>query len=225
MTTYYKLDHSEPGYLSQMLPRADGTWVKRADYYADFAAAQAEIERLTKERDRFRDEAKAERLVQGALREKAEAERDEWKEEYQTANNGLNLYRSKNVELIAKLDKAQARNDQLIECAENYIKSLKAENERLIKERDEARAQVAAAYKVAAKYLQSAADDWRSTNNELPARKIEDEIPGVLELTPADAKSALEAYGRSKVQEGMQRAVDLYPQGIAAIRDDMEKLK
>ena len=57
--------------------------------------------------------------------------RDEWKEEYQTANNGLNLYRSKNVELITKLDKAQARNDHLIECSENYIKSLKAENERL----------------------------------------------------------------------------------------------
>ena len=54
MTTYYKLDHSEPGYLSQMLPRADGTWVKRADYYADFAAARAEIERLTKERDEAR---------------------------------------------------------------------------------------------------------------------------------------------------------------------------
>ena len=54
MTTYYKLDHSEPGYLSQMLPRADGTWVKRADYYADFAAAQTEIERLTKERDEAR---------------------------------------------------------------------------------------------------------------------------------------------------------------------------
>ena len=44
-------------------------------------------------------------------------------------------------------------------------------------------------------------------------------------LTPADAQAALEAYGRSKVQEGMQRAVDLYPQGIAAILADMEKLK
>ena len=42
---------------------------------------------------------------------------------------------------------------------------------------------------------------------------------------PADAKAALEAYGREKVREGMQRAVDLYPQGIAAILADMEKLK
>lgn len=46
MTVYYKLDHSEPGYLSQMLPRADGAWVKRADYDADLAAARTEIERL-----------------------------------------------------------------------------------------------------------------------------------------------------------------------------------
>lgn len=49
MTTYYKLDHSEPGYQSQMLPRADGKWVKRKDYEADLAAARTEIERLTKE--------------------------------------------------------------------------------------------------------------------------------------------------------------------------------
>ena len=41
----------------------------------------------------------------------------------------------------------------------------------------------------------------------------------------SDAQSALEAYGRSKVQEGMQRAVDLYPQGIAAILAEREKLK
>ena len=106
------------------------------------------------------------------------------------------------------------------------------EIERLTKERDEARAQVAAAYKVAAKYLQSAADDWRSTNNELSARKIEDEIPGVLELTYADAQAALEAYGRSKVQEGMQRAAVMIqgntPERIAlrrAILAEMEKLK
>ena len=89
---------------------------------------------------------------------------------------------------------------------------------------------MAAAYKAAAKYLQSAADDWRSTNNELPARKIEDEIPGVLELTSADAKSALEAYGLEKVREGMQRAAGLVSQsayGTAywAILADMEKLK
>ena len=64
--------------------------------------------------------------------------------------------------------------------AADEIDRLRAEIERLTKERDEARALEAAAYKAAANYLQSAADDWRSTNNELVARKIEDEIPGVL---------------------------------------------
>lgn len=77
MTAYYKLDHSEPGYLSQMLPRADGSWVKRSDYEADLAAARAEIERLTKlvsdsEIERYR--SCGELLARA---DKAEAERDE----------------------------------------------------------------------------------------------------------------------------------------------------
>ena len=90
--------------------------------------------------------------------------------------------------------------------AADGIDRLRAEIERLTKERDEARAQVASAYKAAAKYLQSAADDWRSTNNELAARKIEDEISGVLELTSEDNKAALEAYGREKVREVLAKA-------------------
>lgn len=162
MTTYYKLDHSEPGYLSQMLPRADGTWVKRADYYADFAAARAEIERLTKERD-------------------------------------------------------------------------------------EARAQVAAAYGSAADALQNVAENWDCGHNDSRlcdcARDVEqwsfaaDEIR---HMTPTDAKAALEAYGREKVREGMQRVIDrlrhegqinpslTYADAIEwaeTILADMEKLK
>ncbi|WGR61435.1 hypothetical protein E3U26_12325 [Paracoccus ferrooxidans] len=38
-----------------------------------------------------------------------------------------------------------------------------------------------------------------------------------------EAEAALEARDREKVREGMQRAVDLYPQGIAAILAAMEK--
>ena len=99
MTVYYKLDHSEPGYLSQMLPRADGSWVKRADYEADLAAARAENERLTKARDNLsrleqshreqaneqfhraeKDEAENQRLRE-ALREcEAEIDRYIWQE-------------------------------------------------------------------------------------------------------------------------------------------------
>src|SRR5690606_107375 len=90
MTAYYKLDHSEPGYLSQMLPRADGSWVKRSDYDADLAAARAEIEWLTKERDEYEAEGiELNRRLNDALNqlqqwqsraEKAEAENQRLRE-------------------------------------------------------------------------------------------------------------------------------------------------
>ena len=107
-----------------------------------------------------------------------------------------------------------------------------AEIERLTKERDEARAQVAAAYGSAADALQNVADNWDCGHNESRlcdcARDVEQwgfAADEARSMTPADAKAALEAYGREKMLEGMQRAVDLYPQGIAAILADMEKLK
>lgn len=64
----------------------------------------------------------------------------------------------------------------------------------------------AAAIEAAAGALHNAANDWRSTGNELPARKIEDEIPGVRDITPpSDARAALdrmlrEARGRAMVE-------------------------
>ena len=101
-----------------------------------------------------------------------------------------------------------------------------AENQRLTKERDEARAQVAAAYKAAEKALESRKYGDPDEREEYAFDAALDRgIVAIRALTPADAQAALEAYGRSKVQEGMQRAVDLYPQGIAAILADMEKLK
>ena len=100
------------------------------------------------------------------------------------------------------------------------------EIERLTKERDEARAQVAAAYKAAEKALESRKYGDPDEREEYAFDAALDRgIVAIRALTPADAQAALEAYGRSKVQEGMQRAVDLYPQGIAAILADMEKLK
>ena len=108
----------------------------------------------------------------------------------------------------------------------------RAEIERLTKERDEARAQVAAAYGSAADALQNAAENWDCGHNESRlcdcARDAEQwgfAADEARSMTPDDAKSALEAYGREKVREGMMRAVDLYPQGIAAILADMETLK
>lgn len=97
MTAYYKLDHSEPGYLSQMLPRADGSWVKRADYDAALAAARAEIERLGRELNlakygepnfswSIHKEAMSDLLARA---EKAEAERDALSERVRVLEEAL----------------------------------------------------------------------------------------------------------------------------------------
>lgn len=98
------------------------------------------------------------------------------------------------------------------------LAAAQAEIERLTKERDEA---VAAAYEAAAirseNYALGAPYNQRASINALA-----NSLRG---MTPDDAKAALEGYGRDKVREGMQRAVDLYPQGIAAILAEMEKLK
>lgn len=55
-------------------------------------------------------------------------------------------------------------------------------------------------------------------------------LPEFVDNSPADAKAALEAYGRAKVREGMQRAADLvshnaYGTAYWAILANMEKLK
>ena len=80
MVAYYKLVHGEPEYRAQMLARADGKWIKRADYEADLAAARAEIERLTKELEHMtavKDIHQRKRHEHFERAEKAEAERDE----------------------------------------------------------------------------------------------------------------------------------------------------
>ena len=49
MVAYYKLVHGEPEYRAQMLARADGKWIKRADYEADLAKARAALAQGQKE--------------------------------------------------------------------------------------------------------------------------------------------------------------------------------
>ena len=105
------------------------------------------------------------------------------------------------------------------------------EIERLTKERDEA---VAAAYEAAAirseNYALGAPYNQRASINALA-----NSLRG---MTPDDAKAALEAHGREKVREGMQRAADIAYAGKnstatsdhrgqikRAILADMEKLK
>ncbi|MFN8681249.1 hypothetical protein ACDP63_08860 [Paracoccus sp. P2] len=85
---------------------------------------------------------------------------------------------------------------------------------RLLTERDEARAQVAMAYEAAAKTCSLAATNYlgKGADTDLGSRSraICDVACRIRALIPADAKAALEAYGREKVREGMQRAADLF---------------
>ena len=104
---------------------------------------------------------------------------------------------------------------------DNYDRLQKAEAER-----DEARAQVAAAYEAAtsicadqfAAHMNAAiyGDPDNSRAREAAAAMAERLLHSIRALTPADAQAALEAYGREKVREGMQRAAGL----IAKRRDD-----
>lgn len=140
MVAYYKLVHGEPEYRAQMLARADGKWIKRADYEADLAAARTEIARLTQRAGN------------------AEAERD----------------------VIAAA---------AFEAAANYCwdkRDLLADAEKK---------QVEAGL----------------TGRDYYGRRLEAELlsRAIRALTPADAKAALEAYGREKVREGMQRAISV----------------
>ena len=122
----------------------------------------------------------------------------------------------------------------MLRQAETDLDAARAEIERLTKERDEARAQVAAAYEAAAirseNYARGAPYNQRASINALA-----NSLRG---MTPDDAKAALEAHGREKVREGMQRAADIayagknstatsYHRGQIkrAILADMEKLK
>lgn len=151
--------------------------------YADqkTAAARAEIERLTKERDSFRA------VLEGA--------------------------KYGNIGAIA---------NQSAEVSFMLGSIVATKTKRLITERDEALAQVAAAYEAASKaqptYTLKDPDDAYGVNDVVYVSQL-----AIRALTPTHAKAALEAYGREKVREGMKRAVELYPQGIAAILAEMEK--
>ena len=141
-------------------------------------------------------------------------------------------------DLLARAEKAEAKITQLrfeIEKLREDYTELLGSNEALTfklvdaeAERDEARAQVAAAYEVVAirseNYACGAPYNQRASINALA-----NHLRG---MTPDDAKAALEAYGREKVREGMQRAADLFPLGSrdggsisSAILAEMETLK
>lgn len=208
MSKRYVWDHI----AAQLIPREDGEWVR----YSDLAAARAEIERLTRAveyrsnmEDHFREMC-ADKTHEGIdLRSqitRLTKERD-------TARNAADFLQGQFNNAIARAEKAEA-------------------------ERDEARAQVAAAFEAAAKALQNVADNWDCGHNESRlcdcARDAEQwgfAADDVRSLAPADAKAALEAYGREKVREGMQMAADEALQfdtgegAYDAILSEMETLK
>lgn len=74
-----------------------------------------------------------------------------------------------------------------------------AEVSRLKLERDMALAQVAAAFEAAAHLIECDGDALGGKSGAAKAIRA---------LTPADAQADLEAYGRDKMREGMQRVID-----------------
>ena len=107
-----------------------------------------------------------------------------------------------------EIDRLRAEIERLTKARDGLLEHCKLEEARgdkLKTERDEARAQVAAAYEAAAirseNYACGAPYNQRASINALA-----NSLRG---MTPDDAKAALEAHGREKVREGMQRAADI----------------
>lgn len=120
------------------------------------------------------------------------------------------------------------------------IERLKTDNENLtaslageVTESERLRAELAG-YKYAAQQLEAERDlarawvakAFRMAMNE--TAKGPGFIDRIRELTPADARAALEAYGREKMREGMKRAAELvshsaYGTAYWAILAEMEK--
>lgn len=168
--------------------------------------------------------------------------------EIERLNNGLTDAACQISDLASRLGRAEGRLDasELVGVVEGW----KARAEKAESERDEARAQVAAAYEAAAQWHDNRIEEFRKqieenteycereglrhsegnaycrdsiVNSRIAARAIRD-------LASDDAQSALEAYGREKVREWMQRAAELvshsaYGTAYWAILAEMEKLK
>ena len=151
----------------------------------DLDAARDEIERLTVERDFFLSEVK--------LRNRIASTND-------TAASLLRRAEKAEAE-IARLTKERDTDHANINLKADFIEATINQLALAEAERDEARAQVAAAYEAAAEKCDVVFQDGVGDL----IRGIGDEIR---RLTPAHAKAALEAYGREKVREGMQRVID-----------------
>lgn len=90
----------------------DANWKPAVTYWKEKCdQADATIARLSEQVNTLITEKHADAEAIGALRDalaKIMAERDEWKDEYKTAEKGLNVYRKANVKVIAERDAARA---------------------------------------------------------------------------------------------------------------------
>ena len=150
-----------------------------------------------------------------------------YKDMLRQAETDLAKARAENERLRTIIDNLHAVEEKHRETADDQFhraNRLQDENERLTKERDEARAQVKVALQLAENMVWDIQPQTCTANT---AGTIEREISS---LTFSHASAALEAYGREKVREGMQRAAGLvshsaYGTAYWAILADMETLK
>lgn len=211
------------------------------------AAAQIEIERLTHLLDLSKKTTEA--VLERA--EKAEAEAEFFKSEVKLRNR-IPSTNDTAADLLRRDEKAEAERDAALKEQDRLAKAWEAKHDyqvkqskshadyfdksqrrmhELVRERDEARAQVAAAYEAAEKALESRKYGDPDEREECAFDAALDRgIVAIRALAPDHAKAALEAYGREKVREGMQRAAGLvshsaYGTAYWAIIAEMEKLK
>ena len=150
-----------------------------------------------------------------------------YKDMLRQAETDLAKARAENERLRTIIDNLHAVEEKHRETADDQFhraNRLQDENERLTKERDEARAQVKVALQLAVNMVWDIQPQTCTANT---AGTIGREISS---LTFSHASAALEAYGREKVREGMQRAAGLvshsaYGTAYWAILADMETLK
>ena len=137
-------------------------------------------------------------VLRGPVFEAAD-EIDRLRAEVERLNNALTEAANQIGDLATRLGQAEGRLDasELVGVIEGW----KARAETAEAERDEARAQVAAAYEAAASIVVTGEPEISPITRH-----------AITALIPAHAKSALEAYGREKVREGMQRAANIAEQ-------------
>lgn len=113
---------------------------------------------------------------------------------------------AREAELEAEIERLTKARDNLSRLEQSHREQANEQFHRAEKaevERNEALAQVAMAYELAADEMIMQA---LSCVGNTPIETVQSAIRA---LAPADAKVALEAYGREKVREGMQRAADI----------------